>query len=260
MITTTQTPTDPNEDSPIPRTRARYLEKYEVRKVLVEASTAGHLKVVESLLEAGAMPDITDARRWRTALYAACRNGHHGVATALLRAGASVNSHDASGRTPLHAAAKGGSPDLVMELLVADADIEARTIKAETPLHLAAQRGSPATGAALIDLGANINSVTLDNWTPLGLACLFGREDMVEMLLNRGADWSNIISQNAATTAGVERLINERARAAAQALACCTHIRLGLDSPAALLLAIPGMLERVCMLALRNDNRMEGVQ
>lgn len=72
----------------------------------------GHLRLVQSLLEAGANPNIAD--RWgRTALHCASAAGHVEAVRLLLNAGCDTRAEDNKGDSALHSACRLGHLEVV---------------------------------------------------------------------------------------------------------------------------------------------------
>ena len=90
------------------------------RSPLVAATAAGHVGVVEQLLQCGAHVDSTHMYQM-TCLHIACNKGYHKVVAALLDHGASINAQDKRGWTPLYHAAQRGHLPCVQLLLSTDA-------------------------------------------------------------------------------------------------------------------------------------------
>ena len=90
---------------------------------LLRASYDGRVKLVDSLLKAGANVDDTN-RRGTTALMAACEYGYTEVAKLLLNAGADIHRVDHNGWTALHAACLEEQLDATKLLLKHGADPE----------------------------------------------------------------------------------------------------------------------------------------
>lgn len=93
------------------------------RSALMVAALAGHLRIVEALLAAGAAPDLAD-RRGTTSLMDAARSGSVGVIHALGKRKVNPDSVDSSGRTALIIACQSrhASEETVRALLSLGAD------------------------------------------------------------------------------------------------------------------------------------------
>ncbi len=88
--------TDPTLGQPPPAERARHLNTALLRAAIVNAPT-----VIESLLDAGANPDIpTRDLSKRTATHQACHHGSAALVQIFLDAGADFDRPDANGCTP----------------------------------------------------------------------------------------------------------------------------------------------------------------
>ena len=108
---------------------------------LIEATKAGVLTEVETLLAAGIDPDTVDAVN-NTALIFASRDGHLAIAEALIAAGATVDWVDDEGVTPLILAAFKNHPALVDLLLAHGADQSVRDQWGRTARDYALRRGA----------------------------------------------------------------------------------------------------------------------
>ena len=90
------------------------------------AATAGHLPVVQFLVDAGAQINHATATE-STPLRGACFDGHLEVVRYLLKQGANIDAPNNCGQTPLMVAAGRGHLELVMFLLENGADCNMKT-------------------------------------------------------------------------------------------------------------------------------------
>lgn len=110
--------------------------------ILIDAARKGHLKVVNVLLEGGALPNVKDARGW-SALHFASMFDHLEVVKALLEKGADVRAETPLGMTPLHYAVQERDTEMVAVLLEKGAKPEALSKAAITPLAHAVVSDQP---------------------------------------------------------------------------------------------------------------------
>ena len=137
--------------------------------------------------------------RGRTALMAAAWNNHPQVVSALLQAGANVNTKVAQGGsepgwTALHSASRADASGIVAALIRAGAEVDGKTDKGQTPLDRASYFGSTAAARVLIREGADVNAVDNRGFTPLHNVRDYS--DTARLLINSGA------MVNARTNAG----------------------------------------------------------
>jgi cytohesin len=104
---------------------------------LHKAVVKGLKDVVESLLKAGADPNVRDNNYGGTPLHAAASRCSVDVTSDLLRHGADPNARDIFGKTPLHVAAENGCAEVVRLLLEYGADPEIRDNRGDTALQIA---------------------------------------------------------------------------------------------------------------------------
>jgi ankyrin repeat protein len=174
------------------------------RTALYSAAQSGHLKIVDSLLGAGADPTIAD-RRGVSPLLCAAFHGHVEVARRLMIALAAdpkaLRKPDAMQRTVLHAAAFSGDPKLFESALAIESDaIESKDAFGQTPLLTAAvglarrslreEHGCDEAGPLriidrLLDLKARLDSVTNDKLTVLHYAALSNSVTFFTRLIER---------------------------------------------------------------------------
>lgn len=95
--------------------------------------------VVETLLRAGADPNVRDPCGGLTVTHDAARDGHADTLRVLLRYGANVNLQDDSGNLPLHLAAREGHQAAVELLAPGTAHPFLTNHAGLTPQQLAAQ-------------------------------------------------------------------------------------------------------------------------
>jgi uncharacterized protein len=154
---------------------------------LVDASSFGHVAVVELLLARGFPIDARDAVR-STALNRALMAGHERVADLLIRRDAKKWIPDMCGLTPRVIAASKGLVDSLQLLLDWEEDDE-RNIKFDcAPLIVAARTGQVAIVELLLKEGASVNSADEGGWNPLLAACSEGHSRCAELLIGAGAD------------------------------------------------------------------------
>eukprot|EP00927_Polykrikos_kofoidii_P067433 TRINITY_DN62928_c0_g1_i1.p1 TRINITY_DN62928_c0_g1~~TRINITY_DN62928_c0_g1_i1.p1 ORF type:complete len:320 (-),score=51.06 TRINITY_DN62928_c0_g1_i1:43-1002(-) len=150
------------------------------------ATRRDHTMVAAILVQAGANPEIMDARGLRP-IHVAAAHGHGDAVTGLLVAGASFGKPpDQLGQQPLHLAARMGHVEPTAALIQANADLNALDSERCTPLHLAAFEGHAHVAALLLDSGADADLLDAFGQTPLHWAAR-GHTGVVRVLLQRGA-------------------------------------------------------------------------
>lgn len=99
--------------------------------------------MVSSLLQDASSRDVnkTTQSNHDTPLHLAVKQGHAGVALALVRAGGSVHLTDAHGWTPLMRAASDGRAELVNDLLLWGSQVDVASTIGDQALHMATRRG-----------------------------------------------------------------------------------------------------------------------
>ncbi|GAX80736.1 hypothetical protein CEUSTIGMA_g8171.t1 [Chlamydomonas eustigma] len=127
---------------------------------LMLASEAGHLGVVQILLEMGAQADFLDNNS-RSSLILACIAQRSDVVSVLLSCRCRLSIQDKDGRTALSYACEQGDLENVSSLILARADLELPNSCNVTPLMLAARGGH----ARIVDLllKQSVGSESKDN-------------------------------------------------------------------------------------------------
>ncbi len=155
---------------------------------LIQATKAGNLDAVKSLLDTGA--DANAARaNGLTALHIAAAENLLEIARALLAKGADPSAKLEGGITPLHmAAANPAGLEMVGLLLESKAPLEARdSVKQQTPLGAAAALGHTEIVRALLAAGADVNAKDESGRTALIVTSIGGHLEIVHLLLDKGA-------------------------------------------------------------------------
>ena len=152
------------------------------------AAVSGHVEVVRSLLEAGALPDRDEELDWRTPLHVAAEQGNLEVVHLLLEARAKVDRPSINSETALHLATESDHVAVVQMLLEARASCDQAGMNNTTPLHLAAENGNVEVTRLLLNAGASCDKVEIDySETPLHVACKLGHVEVARLLLDTGA-------------------------------------------------------------------------
>ena len=126
--------------------------------------------------------------RERSALHAACAQGHVGLVRRLLACGsARVDFAIASsGETALHVAAEAGVPEVVHLLLQARASLHVRNRADDAPLHCAAWSGEEDILQLLLDARAAVGMAGHRGQSALHVAATRGHEAAVRLLVDEG--------------------------------------------------------------------------
>jgi ankyrin repeat protein len=146
-----------------------------------EAAADGDIRLVKSLLSAGADINVMDELKY-TPLHRAAMNGHYEIAKLLVAAGADVDAVDSQDQTPLYKAVKAGNKDIAGLL------VKNRAYICFPALHFAAFIGDLNSVKKLIEDGTDVDSKDKENQTPLLYAALGGNKQVVEYLVDKGAD------------------------------------------------------------------------
>jgi ankyrin repeat protein len=151
----------------------------------------GAFDVVQSLLAAGAAPDLspqTGEHAGATALYAAATRGAHRLMNTLRDAGASTSVSIADGLGLMHAIAMGGTGETVELLRRWGLSVHSASAKGITPLIYASIGGNVSVVRGLLEAGAGLEVTDSEHRTPLMAAALNNHPDVVRELLGRGAN------------------------------------------------------------------------
>ncbi|XP_053096640.1 dynein axonemal heavy chain 12 isoform X3 [Pangasianodon hypophthalmus] len=158
------------------------------RTALHEASLLGLEDCVYQLLQAGANPDACDANE-HTPLGLAAQAGHLNVVEILLQKGASIwpQRHSVESVSVLFEAAASGNPDIISLLLEYGADPNTPTHTGHLPIHRAAYRGHLLALEQLIPVTKK-EAIKDSGMSPLHSAAAGGHSQCLELLLNAGFD------------------------------------------------------------------------
>jgi ankyrin repeat protein len=179
-------------------------DKGELPYGLRDAAEAGHLEVVQKLLDSKANINAADFKG-RTALQAAAGGGHLEVVQKLLDSKADINAVYGYGRTALQAAAGGGHLEVVQKLLDLKADINAVAASryGRTALQAAAGGGHLEVVQKLLDSKADVNTAAANynGRTALQAAAGGGHLEVVQKLLDSKADVNAAAAEDTGRTA-----------------------------------------------------------
>lgn len=161
-----------------------------VDMALSYATRAGHVEVVELLLDAGAMagvgPPLQHVHSLDGLLYTASEYGRLDVVQLLLQSGANVHAFD---DLPLRRATTNWFADVVQLLLQHGANVHAADDEA---LLIASRHDDTDIVELLIEHGANVHAA---DSAALRTASRFGYVDVVELLLQHGADGDSALME-----------------------------------------------------------------
>ncbi len=153
---------------------------------LFEAVSRDHAKIVNLLLDRGAMPNTRNGEEGRTALHEACNRGHTDIVQVLLRKGALVTKTDLQGRTPLTQAClsrEANDKELVRMFLEAGADFDRFDPSTGSALRAATIKGRESIVRLLLGSKADPNK-----FSPLMEALRRGHTEIARLLMDAGAN------------------------------------------------------------------------
>ncbi|CAB1337712.1 unnamed protein product, partial [Coregonus sp. 'balchen'] len=141
------------------------------RTALHWACSAGHVKIVEFLLDLGVEVNLQDDE----------------IVKSLINKGAQLNSVNQNGCTPLHYAASKDRYEIALLLLESGADPNVTDKLASTPLHRASTKGNCRLIQLLLKQSASTNIQDSEGNTALHLACDEERVEAAKLLVENGA-------------------------------------------------------------------------
>ena len=151
---------------------------------LAHAASKGQNGVIQTLLAAGAKPNMRDSDG-HTALNHAAWMGRLGMVSILLQNGANPNERNQNGNTPLHLCQRYNVKEVAKQLIDAGADVDAKNIHGFTPLYNAVKRNEIDLVKILLDNGADKNISDDSGTTPLSLARKKGYMDIVDIMTDQ---------------------------------------------------------------------------
>ena len=194
-----------------------YINKFSIYDTtpFIDAIMAGHLELVNFLLEHGADIDNRVSGNGQFGgfrpIHLAIIAGNMELVNFLLEHGADIDNRvpgdgQFGGVSPLHLAVMTGNIELVNFLLEHGADINSYIsgnvpFGGVFPLHLAVMTGNIELVNFLLEHGANINShisgnVPFGGVFPLHLAVMTGNLEILRFLIEHGADTSQLFYRN----------------------------------------------------------------
>ena len=163
---------------------------------LITAAGFGHLPVVHILIANGADVNARTTTLRFNALLAAAKNDEWAIVETLLKAGADPNIITTEGWSALTLATVKGHGQTMEILLKAGADVNVLPKKIScvslecdtTPLMIAARKGNIPAMNTLLAAGADVNARTSRGFSALTMAAFDEQWPAVETLLKAGAD------------------------------------------------------------------------
>ena len=145
---------------------------YSGSKGIHVAAMHGHIHVVGTLLDCGAMIEEQVACSRERPLHVAARSGQGAMVKFLIQKGAQFDAIACYEAQPIHEASESGSIEAIDALIEAGAAIDCSDAGGCQPIHYATKVPNRSDVIRyLLQKGANIEAKTSDGSTPLRLAC-----------------------------------------------------------------------------------------
>ena len=156
----------------------------DLSQALRYASMQGHEEVVSFLIKK--LSNLTQDLAWDSALLCrAAEVGYHAIASMFVEAGVDVNATHL-GTSPLQLASRNGHDSIVLKLLCHGADPNSRSAKDPCKaIQLAASKGYTAVLKHVLHYDADIDVIDDTNRTTLHLASTIGHQEIVKLLLEK---------------------------------------------------------------------------
>lgn len=148
------------------------------------AAERGRLSICQTLLKAGANPNLTSGDKL-TALHYAIQNKSEAIVEHLLKNGADPNGSKKCGRTPLTLAASRRDVPILRKLLDAGADPNVRGTYGDFPLSCTCNLD---IAKELIKRGADVHMTKQDGTTLLMRAVAMGLFELITMYVQAGVN------------------------------------------------------------------------
>ena len=180
---------------------------------LMYAARNGYLAIVTSLVKAGADVNQQDIEDGMTALHLATNARNEKVVLSLLNVGADPNLSTHSGSTPLYFAACRGKVEIVSHLIAQGADAHIFNNLGQSALTEAAGYGFTAIVEVLLEEGVDVNALSPNggrDYSPLMCASEGGHARIVEILLARGALVNHVSHNIGFSPPNIERVMKLR--------------------------------------------------
>jgi ankyrin repeat protein len=166
--------------------------------LIVDASRAGKVELVNFLVDVGADVNVTDKRTGDTVLHSADMLPLETISL-IVDKGFDVNTRNRYGQVALSCLVNNlENKDKIEFLLSKGADLKVQRDNGATLLHQVAQQNVPEMIDYLVEKGLDPNARDRHGWTPLHNASVLGAADSVKMLLLKGAD-KNILNDEGET-------------------------------------------------------------
>jgi len=150
------------------------------------AGNEGHIGITTALLEAGALDQIQN-QHGELALHLAAQKDHEAVVQLLIQRGSDPHLTDNKLRTVFHYAAEQGHEETVIMLLSMKIRPDTRDIDGRTPLYYAILHGHVTITKILLDLGSVVDETVKEAFLEAAEA---GHELIVQFLIEHGVDLS----------------------------------------------------------------------
>lgn len=149
------------------------------------AVTEGFVAITQALVVAGADSNLRDSSDASPLDIAAGKGKLDLVNVMIQSGGADVTSCDSVGWTALHHSAKGGHGAVASALIRAGASVVVRNMTDASPLDVAAGFGREGVVRLLLNSGVDASEADVNGFTALHVA---DNENIVDMLIGAGAD------------------------------------------------------------------------